>query len=145
MARGYLARGIDPGERIAVWAPNTWHWVVAALGAHYAGATLVSVNTRYTAHEALDILARTHARVLVVAAPFLGTDRLAELRELAGPNGLPGLHSVVQITPDGAGTAGGAFGWDEFAGLAAAVPGAEADAAAATVRPDHVSDILFTS
>jgi acyl-CoA synthetase (AMP-forming)/AMP-acid ligase II len=145
MARWYIARGIDPGERIAVWAPNTWHWVVAALGAHYAGATLVPINTRYTGHEALEILQRTHARVLVIAAPFLGTDRLAELRDVGGPHGLPGLHSVVQITFDGTQVAAGALGWAARAEAAATVSVDEVDDRVAELRPDDVSDILFTS
>jgi acyl-CoA synthetase (AMP-forming)/AMP-acid ligase II len=145
MARWYLAQGVDPGERIAVWAPNTWHWVVAGLGVHYAGATLVPINTRYTGHEALDILQRTHARVLVVAAPFLDTDRLAELRDVAGPHGLAGLHTVVQITFDGAPVAAGAVGWADRGEAAAAVPVEAADERAAALRPDDVSDILFTS
>jgi acyl-CoA synthetase (AMP-forming)/AMP-acid ligase II len=83
LARVYIAKGVQPGDRVAVWAPNTHHWVVAALGVHYAGAVLVPINTRYTGHEALDILQRTAARVLVVAGPFLGTDRLAQLRAAA--------------------------------------------------------------
>jgi acyl-CoA synthetase (AMP-forming)/AMP-acid ligase II len=127
----YLARGVQPGDRVAVWAPNTWHWVVAALGVHYAGATLVPINTRYTGHEAHDILERTGAVGLVVVRDFLGTNRLAKLREV-GP--LPALHTVVQL-PEG---------WAEVR----AEPGADleaADARAKAVRDDDVSDILFTS
>ena len=50
--------GVHPGDRVALWSPNTWHWVVACLATHYAGAVLVPLNTRYTAGEAADILAR---------------------------------------------------------------------------------------
>jgi acyl-CoA synthetase (AMP-forming)/AMP-acid ligase II len=141
-AGGYLARGVQPGDRVAVWAPNTHHWVTAALGAHYAGATLVPINTRYTGHEAFDILERTHAVALVVAGPFLGADRLALLRA-AGD--LPDLRTVVQIPLDGSPVADGAICWAELAGHAAAVPSADVHARAAAVRPDDVSDILFTS
>ena len=62
---------ISPGDRIALWSPNSHHWVTAALGAHYAGAVLVPINTRYTGYEAADILWRTGARALVVAGRFL--------------------------------------------------------------------------
>jgi acyl-CoA synthetase (AMP-forming)/AMP-acid ligase II len=141
-ARCYLAAGVRPGDRVAIWTPNTWHWVVAALGAHYAGATLVPINTRYTGHEALDILDRTRAVALVVAGPFLGADRLALLRA-AGET--PDLRTIVQIPLDDAPTADGAIGWVEWAGRATGVDGADADARAAAVRPDDVSDILFTS
>jgi acyl-CoA synthetase (AMP-forming)/AMP-acid ligase II len=141
-ARFYIARGVRPGERVAVWAPNTYHWVVAALGVHYAGATLVPINTRFTGHEALDILQRTQAAVLVVAGPFLGADRLAQLRA-AGPT--PHLRAVMQIPLDDSPIADEATGWAELATAASSVAVEDADQRAAAVRADDVSDILFTS
>src|SRR4051794_8242470 len=138
VARFYRAQGVGPGDRVAVWAPNTWHWVVSALGVHYAGATLVPINTRYTGHEALDILQRTRAVSLVVVGPFLGADRLAQLRA-AGET--PDLRTVVQISLDGSLVADGAIGWTDIP------PGADmsAESSALAVGPDDVSDILFTS
>ena len=141
-ARFYLDAGVSPGDCVAVWSPNTWHWVVAALGAHYAGATLVPINTRYTGYEALDILQRTRARVLVVAGPFLGTDRLDALRTAAGPDGLPDLRTVVQIRLDDSPLADGATDWPD---VLARPADAAVDARAEAVDPDDVSDILFTS
>ena len=99
-ARFYAAVGVQPGDHVAVWAPNTYRWVIAALGAHYAGATLVPINTRYTAHEALDILERTRAKVLAVTGPFLGTDRLADLLTVAGDS-LPHLSTVLILADRG--------------------------------------------
>ena len=145
VARFLIARDVAPGARVAVWAPNTHHWVAAALGIHYAGATLVPVNTRYTGPEALELLQRTGAVALFVAGPFLGRDRLAELRAAAGADGLPALHTVVQIPLDDSPVPAGAVGWDDIDALAAARRAGAADARAAAVRPDDVSDILFTS
>ena len=56
-AAALAGHGVHPGERVAIWSPNTWHWVVACLAVHYAGAVMVPINTRYTAEEAADILA----------------------------------------------------------------------------------------
>ncbi|MDQ2797721.1 MAG: FadD3 family acyl-CoA ligase [Actinomycetota bacterium] len=145
MARCYLAFGVRPGDRIAVWAPNTHHWVIAALGAHWSGATLVPINSRYTGHEAFDILQRTHAVALVVVGPFLGADRLTALREVAGPDGLDELRLVVQIPLDGSPIATEVLAWDEVGTRAEQVPVEWADERAAAVSPDDVSDILFTS
>ncbi len=83
VSRALIAAGVGPGDRVAVWSPNTHHWVLAALGALGAGGTLVPVSTRFTGHEALDVISRSGARVLFVAGRFLGTDRLAELRAAA--------------------------------------------------------------
>jgi HIP---CoA ligase len=77
-----------------------------------------------------------------VAGPFLGADRLALLRA-AGDT--PQLRTVVQIPLDDAPVADRAIGWAELAGRAAEVPASVAEAHAAGVRPDDVSDILFTS
>ena len=127
--------GVRPGQRVALWSPNTWHWVVSCLAIHYAGAVLVPLNTRYTAEEATDILRRTAAPLLVGMGRFLGADRVADLDRGA----LPDLRHVVRVpveSDDGA--------WDEFMAGPQAPP-AEVDARAGAVRPDDVADILFTS
>jgi HIP---CoA ligase len=140
-ARMFAAEGVRPGDRVAINAPNSHHWVIAALGALYAGASIVPVNTRFTGVEAVDVLRRSRARALVVAGDFLGTDRLAEIRRVAGDAGLPELRSVVRVGPP----ADGALGWDEIADRAVEVPLEEIEAVADAVSADDVSDILFTS
>ncbi|GAY19152.1 3-((3aS,4S,7aS)-7a-methyl-1,5-dioxo-octahydro-1H-inden-4-yl)propanoate--CoA ligase FadD3 [Mycobacterium sp. shizuoka-1] len=134
-AAAIVGLGVQPGDKVAIWSPNTWHWVIACLATHYAGAVMVPLNTRYTADEASDILARTEAPLLFGMGRFLGNDRVAELDRAA----LPALRHIVRIPIDEAdGT------WDEFlAGPQA--PMSEVDARAAAVRPDDPSDVLFTS
>jgi acyl-CoA synthetase (AMP-forming)/AMP-acid ligase II len=83
VAAALIAAGVAPGDRVALWSPNTRHWVLGALGALSCGATLVPVNTRFTGPEALDVISRSGARALLVADWFLGADRLAELRTAA--------------------------------------------------------------
>src|ERR1700761_6915085 len=133
-AAALIALGVQAGDRVAVWSPNTWHWVVACLAIHHAGAAMVPLNTRYTASEASDILARTQAPVLFGMGQFLGNDRLADLDRGA----LPALRHIVRIPIDADdGT------WDEFVAR-----GTDRDAVlarASAVTPDDVSDILFTS
>jgi len=133
-AAALIGLGVNAGDRVAIWSPNTWHWVVACLATHYAGAVVVPLNTRYTAAEASDILARTGAPVLVAMGEFLGTDRTADLDRAA----LPDLRHVVRVPIDvDDGT------WDEF--IARGCDVSAADARAAAVRPDDLSDVLFTS
>ena len=83
VAAALIGEGVAPADRVAIWAPNTYHWVLAALGALSAGATLVPVSTRFTGPEALDVISRSGARVLFVAGDFLGVDRLGALRAAA--------------------------------------------------------------
>ena len=71
--------GIEPGDRVAIWAPNGPEWLLTALGTLGAGAALVPVSTRFTGPEALDVIGRSGARALFVAGNFLGVDRLGAL------------------------------------------------------------------
>jgi len=136
-AAALIALGVQPKDRVAIWSPNTWHWVVACLAIHHAGAAMVPLNTRYTAEEAGDILARTGAPVLFAMGRFLGTDRVAGLDRLDS-QALPALRHVVRIPIDADdGT------WDDF--IAEGAEPAALAARAAAVTPDDVSDILFTS
>jgi acyl-CoA synthetase (AMP-forming)/AMP-acid ligase II len=152
VARALIAEGVAPGDRVAIWSPNTHHWVLGALGALHAGATLVPVSTRFTGHEALDVISRSGARALIVAGPFLGTDRLTALRAAddaqrmtAGP-GLDRLGLIVQIPIEaGPASAAGTLGWGELLERAATVPASVATERADAVSPGDVSDILFTS
>ncbi|MCW1958967.1 MAG: 3-((3aS,4S,7aS)-7a-methyl-1,5-dioxo-octahydro-1H-inden-4-yl)propanoate--CoA ligase FadD3 [Mycobacterium sp.] len=134
-AAAIAGQGVQPGVRVALWSPNTWHWVVACLAVHYAGAVLVPLNTRYTAGEAADILARTEAPLLIAMGHFLGADRVSDLDRGA----LPDLRHIVRVPVEAEDET-----WDEFL-AGPQVPLSEVDARATAVRPDDVSDILFTS
>ncbi|MFD1815697.1 FadD3 family acyl-CoA ligase [Rhodococcus gannanensis] len=144
-ARALIARGVDAGDRIAIWAPNTHHWVVAALASHYAGAVIVPINTRYTGSEALDLVVRTGAKALFVVGPFLKTDRWTELQKAADDGDLDAVHTVVRIPFDPAERSDSVVEWDDLTTLAESVPAEQADARADAVGPDDLADILFTS
>lgn len=135
-ARAFLAAGIEAGDRVAIWAPNSDRWVVAALGLVSVGAVLVPVNTRFKGEEAEHVLAATGARLLAVDDGFLDGNRLAML---AAAEPLPALETVVRL--DGAGE----DGWARFLDRADAVDEADAEKAADGVAPDAVSDLIFTS
>jgi acyl-CoA synthetase (AMP-forming)/AMP-acid ligase II len=133
-AAAMIDLGVNAGDRVAIWSPNTWHWVVACLATTYAGGVLVPLNTRYTAREATDILARTGAPVMFASGEFLGADKAASIDR----DTLPELRHIVRVPiekDDGT--------WDEFMGRGTGLAGI--DDRAAAVKPDDVSDILFTS
>lgn len=136
-AAAMIDLGIEPGDRVAIWSPNTWHWVVASLAIHHAGGVLVPLNTRYTTSEATDILARTGAPLLFASGSFLGDDKAAGVDRDA----LPALRHIVRIPVDeDDGT------WDEYTARGGKEEALSAvDARSAAVTADDVSDILFTS
>ena len=139
-ARALMAIGVGKGDAVAIWAPNTWEWVVAALGIHLAGGVLIPINTRYKGSEAAWLLEKGRVKVLLTLRGFLGTDYVELLRKVgASP---PDLHTTVLLRgePDGATRA-----WEAFLAGAEQVDEAEGEARARSIAPDDLSDILYTS
>src|SRR5262249_32033572 len=133
-ARALLASGIVPGDRVAVWAPNSLEWIVAALSITTAGGVLVPVNTRFKGSEAGYVLARSGARALFTVRGFLDTDYPALLRD-AGV-ALPDLEHTIVLS----GETAGCIAWDEFL---ARGEGAPVDVGA--IGADDPSDVVYTS
>ncbi len=132
--------GIEPGDRVAIWANNCVRWVVALLGLSQAGAVLVPINTRFKGGEAADLLARTRARALVTVTDFLGTDYVAMLG--AASIELPDLITVVVASGP---TPAGTESWEGFMARASPATRQTIDRRRAELGPDDRSDILFTS
>ena len=134
---------------MAVWAPNTAQWIIAALGLQRAGGVLIPLNTRFQGQEAAFILGKSKARILCVVGEFLGRDYPASLEEAVGGQrdgrpfaGLPDLEKVVVL---GEGAPGPHLSWEDFLASGAPVPAEAVRARAAEIGPDDLSDMLFTS
>ena len=104
VARGLLARGVGPGDRIGIWAPNTWKWVEVAFGVWDVGAVVVPMSTRAKGLECADALRRAGVRVLFTVDRFLGASYHELLLSAAGPvgddrpyAGLPDLADAVLL------------------------------------------------
>ena len=76
-AGAFADLGIDKGDRVAIWAPNSAEWIIAAFGLLTAGGVLVPVNTRFKAEEAGDIIVRSEVKAVLVQEGFLGQDYTA--------------------------------------------------------------------
>jgi acyl-CoA synthetase (AMP-forming)/AMP-acid ligase II len=139
-AAALVAFGIQPGDRVAIWAFNSWEWVVAVLGLLRAGAVLVPINTRFKGAEAADILLRSRARVLVTVTDFLGTDYVS----LLDANGvaLPDLETIVIARGP---VPAGAHSWADVLRTATDEGREDVDRRAAALDASDASDILFTS
>jgi acyl-CoA synthetase (AMP-forming)/AMP-acid ligase II len=142
-ARAFMSLGVERGDRVAIWAPNVWEWVVAALGLQSAGGVLVPLNTRFKGREAAYILGKSRAKALVTITGFLDTDYVALLRDAVDvASELPDLEAIVVSrgeAPDGT------LSWSGFLAAGSGIGSAEAGVRALSVEPDDLSDILFTS
>jgi HIP---CoA ligase len=138
-ARAAMAAGIEQGDRVAIWAPNTWEWIVAALGAVSAGAVLVPINTRFKGREAAFVAAKSGARALFTTRGFLDLDLPALLRDA----GVPGtLERIVLLRGE---PAGGEEPFASYLARAGSVDPTDVDKRIDGVAPDDLSDIIFTS
>jgi acyl-CoA synthetase (AMP-forming)/AMP-acid ligase II len=171
ITRAAVAIGVSPGDRVAIWAPNSAAWVVAALGLVGSGAVLVPINTRFKGGEAAHILRSSGARALFTVQSFLGNDYPSML---AGED-VPDLERIVLLGDSPGNESGGhehepaelyevtrldeipVYGWNEF--LAAEDGVVECESAVAghrversdaaerwrSVTATDLSDLMFTS
>ena len=137
--RAALAAGIQSGERIGLWAPNSADWILAALGILGAGGILVPLNTRWKGQEVAYALDRADASGLIVAQGFLGADQVGSLR--AAAPGLSALRHVVALE----GEAPEAVPWEEYLERGNSVPDGVVDSRIAAIQPEDIADIMFTS
>ena len=164
LAKAVLAVGLQPGERFAIWAPNMADWVCTALAGQQVGGVLVPINTRFKGLEAGDIVRRSGAKLAFATSGFLGVDHAALLagqgcptleRIVALPSlELPGKEAVAKPSPAptaakalaaNTAKAGKVQALDVFLRLGEAVADAELRRRIAAVRPEDLSDILYTS
>jgi fatty-acyl-CoA synthase len=109
LAAGLLVLGLEPGERIGIWAPNCLEWALTQYAAAKLGLILVNVNPAYRVHELEYVLNKVGCKALVTASSFKSSDYLAMLRELAPEiehsHGalqaarLPSLRAIVALEP----------------------------------------------
>jgi len=136
-AKAFLAAGIERGDRIAVWAPNSYRWIIAALAMQTIGAVLVPLPGRLTGAEAADIIERSGSRLLLTAIDMPAGNPLAMLANY----NLPGLQQCLLIDGD----LQLANSWPSFLESAQSVSEPQLQARAASVQPGDIMDMLFTS
>lgn len=136
-ARAFIAAGLEPGDRFAIWAPNIHEWVWTAIGGQMAGGVLVPVNTRNKGAETGDILRRSGCRLLFAVAGFLDTDYPAMLEG----ESLPELRDTILLR----GTGDGCRSMGAFTKLAGSVSDEQLEERFKFLSGGSLSDIMYTS
>ncbi|MGH3641450.1 MAG: AMP-binding protein [Mycobacterium sp.] len=98
IARGLMARGIEKGDRVGIWAPNCAEWTIVQYATAKIGAILVNVNPAYRTHELAYVLEQSGARTLVAATAFKSSDYRSMVGEVR-PSA-PQLSDVVFLGTD---------------------------------------------
>ncbi|MCU1401407.1 MAG: acyl-CoA synthetase (AMP-forming)/AMP-acid ligase [Acidimicrobiales bacterium] len=140
LSAALIASGVEPGERIAMWAPNRAVFVTASFAVYRVGAILVPISSRYRGDEAASIIRRSSASMLFTVTDFLDPDPVSML---AGAGALPTLRATIVMSGHAP------HGTTSMAELLerAHAPGVLNGAAEreAQVGADDISDIIFTS
>jgi fatty-acyl-CoA synthase len=134
VARGLLAYGIGPGDRVGIWAPNCAEWVLVQFATARIGAILVNINPAYRVHELSYVLNQSGVRLLVSAESFKTSDYRAMVDDVR--RDAHGLERTVFI---------GTGDWDDLIARGGDVaPDATAERAA-TLHFDDAINIQYTS
>ncbi|MEP7349476.1 MAG: AMP-binding protein [Sphingorhabdus sp.] len=129
--RALMALGIEKGDRVAVWAVNHADWVVAGLGIQAAGAVLVLIGTRLKGAEAAAILRRSGCKAIFMDESVAGYD----LPDALASEDIPTLKHKIAF----------GSGWQTFMAKSDAIDDSALDARIASVTPEDIADIIFTS
>src|SRR5438094_180744 len=97
-ARGLLARGIRKGDRVGIWSPNRYEWVVIQYATARIGAILVNINPAYKTAELSYALQQSGTSVLLLARAFRTADYVGMLDEVRGS--CPELGESIVIDTD---------------------------------------------
>ena len=151
--RAFLSLGVKPGSHVAVWATNIPQWYIAFWAATKLGAVLVTMNTAYKIHEAEYLLKQSDTHTLILVEGYRDShyaDIIGELcpeletLEAGKPlhsKRLPFLRNVITVGFKKK----GCLEWDEAIARSVNVPVEEVYRIAATVNPDDVCNMQYTS
>ena len=109
LAAGLLALGLKTGDRVAMWSPNRWEWLITQFATARVGMILVNINPAYRLSELEYALNKVGCRALVTAAAFKTSDYLGMIRTLAivirvGDEKTPGMLNFADVLAMGQGT-----------------------------------------
>ena len=152
-AGGLHSLGFSKGDRLGVWAPNRYEWLLAQFATARIGVILVNINPAYRVFELEYALNKTACRGLVLAQNFKTSDYVGMLRELApeladatpgalAAARLPHLSTVITM---GEGRHEGCFAFAEVEAMGQSADPAALDAITATLSADDPINIQFTS
>lgn len=157
LAAGFLALGLSTGERVGIWSPNRYEWVLVQFATARIGLVLVTINPAYRVAELEHTLKSSGCAALVMAPKFKTSNYVEIFQDLAPVNGeadptkrsiekLPELRIVIcmqnssqESVPDGM------LSFNKIASIAGPAQQARLDSVSSGLKPDDAINIQFTS
>jgi len=153
LAKGLLALGIRPGDRVGIWGPNSYEWTLVQFATAKIGAILVCINPAYGLYDLEYALNKVACKLLVSAEKFKHSNYLAMLLELIPEledcdaqllktEKLPELETIVRM---GNGHSAGMLNFEHVCALGGEVETRKLEFITHQLQPDDAINIQFTS
>ena len=133
VARGLMARGVAKGDRVGIWSPNRYEWVLVQYATAAIGAILVNINPAYRTSELEYALNQSGISFFILAAAFRQADYRAMLAEVKGR--CPELREALVLED----------GWEALQRDAAKTPASDLHEREASLQFDDPINIQYTS
>jgi fatty-acyl-CoA synthase len=132
-ARALIANGVVKGDRVGIWAPNRYEWVIVQWATARVGAILVTVNPAYKADELRYALRKAGVSLLFSARGFRGADYVAMLDQVRGD--CPALREIVVLDDE----------WKPFLAESRLIDEGELRHREASLDPRDAINVQYTS
>lgn len=153
LAAGFLALGLEKGDRVGVWSPNRWEWLVTQFATARIGLILVNINPAYRLTELEYALNKVGCQALVTAAQFKTSDYLGMIETLAPEvataepgklkaRKLPALRSIIRMGEE---NSPGMFNFADVLAMAGRDEHDSLDRISEGLKPGDAINIQFTS
>ena len=153
LAAGLLALGVEPGDRVGIWGPNSYEWVMVQLATAKIGAIMVCINPAYRTYELEFALNKVECSMLITAehfktsayldmlshlAPELADSKPGELKSKA----LPHLRQVIRMGDE---ATPGMFNFATVCSMGGDKEKKQLKQLQTELKPDDAINIQFTS
>lgn len=153
LAAGLLALGVQPGDRVGIWGPNSYEWVLTQFATAKIGAIMVCLNPAYRLFELEYALGKVECSVVIIAEKFKSSDYLAMMNELlpeiasSEPGALnctrlPHIKAVIRMGDE---ATAGMLNFDQVCNYGGEAEKQQLLLLATSLRPDDPINIQFTS
>lgn len=133
VAKAFLALHVRKGDRVGIWSPNRYEWVLVQYATARIGAILVNINPAYRASELSYVLTQSGISVLVSALAFKDSNYQKMVQE--AEEVCPELRKTIFFDQD----------WNTFLEGASHVSTHDLEAVEATLQFDEPINIQYTS
>ncbi len=97
LAAGLMALGLERGDRVGIWSPNTSEWTLTQFATAKAGLVLVNVNPAYRRSELEYAMNKVECKALILAPALKTSNYLEIVRDLVKDRKLPHLKHIVRL------------------------------------------------